>query len=99
MIRLKEVIIMMRGFGWYYGNGFGGFGIFGLISSILFWIVIVLIIVAVIRYLTGGHPEIQPDNEPPPPKGEPPLEILKRRYAAGDINKKQFEEMKKDILL
>ena len=89
---------MMRGFGWHYGNGFGGFGIFGLISSILFWIVIVLIIVAVIRYLTGDHSGMQPDNEMPSPKGEPPLEILKRRYASGDINKKQFDEMKKDIL-
>jgi len=26
------------------------------------------------------------------------LEILKRRYARGEISKEQFEEMKKDIL-
>lgn len=31
------------------------------------------------------------------PKEKTPLEILKRRYAKGEINKEQFEQMKKDI--
>ena len=29
--------------------------------------------------------------------GETPLDILKRRYAAGEITKEQFESMKKDL--
>ena len=29
---------------------------------------------------------------------ESPMEILKNRYAKGEISKEQFEEMKKDIL-
>ena len=29
---------------------------------------------------------------------ESPMEILKKRYAKGEITKEQFEEMKKDIL-
>jgi putative membrane protein len=30
-------------------------------------------------------------------RNETPIEILKRRYAAGEINREEFERMKKDI--
>jgi putative membrane protein len=35
------------------------------------------------------------DHKNPP--AETPLEILKRRYAAGEINKEGFQQMKKDL--
>ena len=77
-------------FGMYYGmmHGYGmsyGIGIFGLVFSILAIIGIVLLI----RYLleTSGAKKEQ----------ESALDILKKRYAKGGINKEEFEEKKKDL--
>ena len=35
--------------------------------------------------------------KPPEDNSETPLEILKKRYAKGEITKDQFEQIKKDI--
>lgn len=80
----------MMGTGW--GNmmdGWNGFGIFGWLSMLLFWILLILGVIALIRYIgrSGQNRE-----------GKTPLEILKERYARGEINKKEFEEKKKDLL-
>ena len=70
------------------------------------WIfpVIMLIVMLFIVFLIFGHGSLRPPwwydskyhNED---KGhEASLEILKKRYAKGEISKEQFEQMKKDIL-
>ena len=71
-----------------YG-GWGGFG-FGCFFMIIFWILIILGVVALVRYL-GGTKQNSVD------KDKTPLDILKERYARGEINKKEFEEIKKDL--
>ncbi len=72
----------------YWGWGFGGwFG--GMIMMVLFWIVVVVGIVALIRWVSGQSP-----GERSSPSA---LEILKKRYARGEITKEEFENMKKDI--
>jgi putative membrane protein len=63
--------------------GYGGWGGFGL-----GWILIILGVVALVRYLRGTK-----QNE----AGKTPMDILKERYAKGEINKKELEEMKKDL--
>jgi len=80
---------MMR---WWYGpmDGWGdGFGLLGMIMMILFWVLIAWAIVALVRYLAGSREDRERDSRP--------LEILKERYAKGDIDKKEFEEKKKDL--
>jgi len=58
--------------------------------SILFWVVIIAGVVFIVKWMMGRDKEISPFNESP-------LEILKKRYAKGEIDQKTFEQMKKDI--
>lgn len=68
----------------YFGYGWG-MG-FGLIFMVVFWILVILGLIAIVKYIKGK------EHEP-----ESALEILKKRYAKGEISKEEFEEKKKDI--
>jgi putative membrane protein len=67
--------------------GWGG-GFF----MIFFWVAIIVGIVLLVKWImaTSGKGEGVPAKESP-------MEILKRRYAAGEIGKEEFEEKKKDL--
>ncbi len=87
----RNAFAQWREYGWGHGPwmmGGNGMGWFGGIFMVLFWIVVIVGIVFLIRWLAqstrGG--------------AESALEILKRRYAKGEINKKEFEQKKKDLL-
>jgi len=86
----------------YFGGGFG-FG-FGWIFMIIFWGLIIWAIIALIRSFSGGqgiggrgcghdHDTHKADST----KSDNSVEILKERYAKGEITKEQFEQMKKDL--
>ncbi len=58
----------------------------------LFWLIIIgLVVYAIIRATTSKQNQSQTSNETA-------LDILKKRYANGEIDKVQFEEMKKDLV-
>ena len=69
-----------------FGYGYGYWSFWNIIWS-LFWIgLIILVIWLIYKFIIkreGLH--------------ETPIVILKKRFAKGEINKKQFEEMKKEI--
>lgn len=74
----------------YWGNMMGWrYGLNGWIFTVIFWILIILGVVALIRHL--GAPQ-EPVRD-----GKTPMEILKERYARGEIDKKEYEEKKKDL--
>ncbi|MBU2547099.1 MAG: SHOCT domain-containing protein [Proteobacteria bacterium] len=69
-----------------------GYGMYGY-GGIMWLIVIALAIVAIYIFvrLAGKGRAVGGVTT------ETPLEILKKRYARGEISREQFEEMKKDI--
>lgn len=77
----------MMGFDWNDMMGWGGFG-FGWISMLLFWLIIVLVIVFILKY--AGISKTANDSKSP-------LDILKERYAKGEIDKKEYEEKKRGL--
>ena len=69
--------------------GWGG-TIFGLIMSIVFFAVAVAAVVPLVRWLGGpGH-----GGALHGPPGNTPQDILKERFAKGEIDKEEFEEQR-----
>ena len=74
------------------GYGFGGF--IPMILMIVFWVVIIALGVLLISGLVSRTSSQPPSNLPP---AESALDILKKRYARGEITKEQFDEMRHDL--
>ncbi len=68
-------------------NGFGGYGFgmgFGSLFMVLFWAGIMYILYSLLKRSKEDL-------------SESPEEILKKRYAKGEIAKKEFEDMKQEL--
>ncbi len=73
---------------WDWGQNWGMTG-YGVFMMVLFWGLVIAGIVLVIRLLTGSS---RPDTGE-----ETPVEILKKRYAKGEVTKAEYEEKMKDL--
>ena len=80
-------------------GGMMGMSWFGMIFQILFWILLLVLLVLLIRWLLQGPGnKEQGRGNAPGGSDHRALEILKERYARGEIDKEEFEQKKKDLL-
>lgn len=70
------------------GGGMGVWMVLHLISWLLLAIGLVLLVVWAVRKIAAGGVG---------PGGETALDILKKRYARGEITRQEYEEKKRDI--
>ncbi len=57
----------------------------------IFWILIILVVVFLVRLMMNT------DSSQSGTSLESPLQILEKRFARGEINKDEFESMKKEL--
>jgi putative membrane protein len=72
----------------YYSN-WGMMGWFGGIMMILFWLALVLLVVWIAR---AAFPAPRRDD------GDVALDLLRRRYAAGEISQAEYEQARRILV-
>jgi putative membrane protein len=89
-LALELFEVQWRGSGQGYGPGMMGWGFsgwFGPIIMVVFWVLAVLGIVYLVKAIVGTR------------KGgnETAMDIVKKRYAKGEITKEEFEKLREDL--
>ncbi|RKY76212.1 hypothetical protein DRQ00_09180 [candidate division KSB1 bacterium] len=70
--------------------GWGGDGGFFMLA---FWIVVIVGIIFLVKWIVEQSRSIAPSSS-----RDSALDILKKRYAKGEIDREEFEQKKRDIL-
>jgi putative membrane protein len=93
-----QALSQERGYGgWGMGPcmmGNWGMGWFGMIFMMVFWVLVIVGLVFLIKWLIQTTSSGKTNGS----TGSKPIDFLKERYARGEIEKAEFESMKKDLL-
>lgn len=73
------------------GMGMMVWGVFSFLLGLLLIFLFVVIVVAAVKWLWGQETPFAIRGK------ESALDIMKKRYARGDIGKEEFERLKKDV--
>ncbi len=71
---------------------FGNQGFMGGGFMWIFWIAVIVGIIFLVKWI------VEQGRQSAPSTDSNPLDILKRRYARGEIDKEEYERKKKDLL-
>ena len=72
-----------------FGHGIFGFG--GPFVMIVLWVAIIAALVYLVRIMPWGSPEVATSRE------SSAQDILQRRYAAGELDREEYERIKRDL--
>jgi putative membrane protein len=75
----------------WWGAGWGAM-IFGPLFMVVILALVIAIVVLLVRWLGGPWPSTTASH---PPQGRAPLDILKERFARGEIDKEEYEERRR----
>ncbi len=75
--------------GYYDGYGGYGMGFFGIFWMAIFWGAVIWFIIWLVKHSGANFNNSGIDKTP--------MHILKERYAKGEIKKKEFDEIRKDL--
>ncbi len=75
----------------------GGFGLIGLLLNLLITVGVIIGVVFLVIWLVRRTSANGANSFNQRPASESPQEILKTRYARGEINREQYELMKQDL--
>ena len=78
---------------WAMGPGMmwgGGMGWFGMIFMLAFWVLVIVGLIYLIRWLIQSTKSREQG-------GSGALDILNERYAKGEISREEFNQVKKDL--
>ena len=97
LLPMNTALAQGGNYGWHMGPGDmmsgWGMGWMHMIFMIVFWGLVIVALVFLIKWLAGST---RGDTRRP---GKPrALDILEERYARGEIDKAEFEEKKKDLI-
>lgn len=74
---------MFNGGGW--GMGFGG------PFMVLFWVLVIVVIVVLVKWIVDQSPAGKRGSD------KSALEILRERYARGEIDREEYEQKRRDL--
>lgn len=83
---------MLGGWGSFFSGGFWGMGILRMAIQLLFWIVLIALIINLVRRI-GSRVLIRRIVEQ-----DKALDVLLGRYACGEIDLKEYQKRKKELL-
>jgi putative membrane protein len=88
-----------HGFWWdHMGPGMMGWGVsgsgwFGVVFMIVWWLVVIIGVAALVRWLFAWNQHSNAGSSPP----ESALDIAQKRYARGEIDQEQYRALKREL--